>query len=120
MPDALLHAARNLVRVLVLGVREPDEREHLVRAALQIGPGLARAEHALDGEVDVVEAREPRQQRVVLEDHAALRTRPRDLPAGAKQNAAARGKQAGHQVEQRRFAAPRVADQRHELAAREW
>ena len=55
---------------------------------------LARAEHALDGEVHVVEAGEPRQQRMVLEHDAALGTRARDLAAGAEQDAGRRREEA--------------------------
>ena len=67
-------------------VRPTSSSASRVRA-LQLGLRLARAEHALDREVDVVEAREPRQQRMVLEHDAALRARARDLASGAQQHA---------------------------------
>jgi hypothetical protein len=65
----------------------------------------------------VVQAAQPRQQRVVLEHNGALRPGRGDLAAVADQRALAGLQQSGDQVQQRGFAAARVADQRDELAA---
>ena len=116
--DALLHAARDLVRAACArrGVMPTSSSAAWVRAFSCALLSVA-AEHALDREIDVLEAGQPGQQRMVLEHHAALRARAGDLAVGA---AAARRSvgcsQAGDQVEQRRLAAARVADQRDELA----
>src|SRR5712672_2959977 len=57
--DALLHAAGELVRVLVLGVPELDQLERPVHALLHCAPFLRRSEHALCRELDVFEAGKP-------------------------------------------------------------
>src|SRR5207244_1854207 len=74
------------------------------------------AADTLRGEVDVVEARQPRQEGMVLEHHGTIWTGACDLPLGAEQHAFGRFEQARHQVEQCRLAAPRVTDERDELA----
>ena len=117
--DALLHAAGDLARALVRRRRQADQRERRVGARLQLGAALGRAEHALDAEVDVLEAGQPRQQRMVLEHDGALRAGPGDLAVGAQQHAVRRPGQPGDQVQQGRLAAARVADQRDELALRD-
>src|SRR5438477_9020418 len=104
------------MRHLVLGRREPDERERFVRPAPEIGAMLLAAKDAFDGQVDIAEAREPRQQRMVLEHDRAIGARARNLTLSADQHAFSRLEQARHQIEQRRLAAPRVADERDELA----
>ena len=96
--------------------READQRQRRIGARLELRLVLGRGEHALDREVDVLEAGEPGQQRMVLEHHRALRARAADLAVGAQQDALRRRGQAGDQVQQRRLAAARVADQRDELA----
>jgi len=111
---ALLHAAGDLVRELVLGVREAHQLEGRVRARLQLG--LRLAEHALHRQVDVAEAGEPRQQRVVLEHHAAVRPRAVDVLVGEQDGARASLQESRHQVEQRALAAAGVADEADELA----
>ena len=114
--DALLHAARDLVRPLGGGVAHVDELERGQRARLQLLLRIGLCEHPLDRDVDVLEAREPGQQRVVLEHDAALGARRSDLAVVAQEDAARRQRQAGDEVQERRLAAARVADQRHELA----
>ena len=44
----LLHTAGYFVRQLVLGVREADERQRIVRALIQHGARFSSSEHALD------------------------------------------------------------------------
>ncbi len=116
---ALLHAARDLGGPLVRGLREPDQRQRGLGARLQRLAPLLAAEDPLDGQVDVVVAAHPRQQRVALEDHRAVRARVTDLAVGQQQHTAGGLEQAGHEVEQGRLAAAGMTDQRHELAARD-
>ncbi len=69
--DPLPHAARELRRLAIAGVEQADHLEAGldVRAAPLRRPA---AVHLVDREPDVVVGRQPRQQRVVLEDDAAL------------------------------------------------
>jgi hypothetical protein len=68
---ALLHAAADLVRALVRrGQAHQVQRGQ--RALLQLRLALGGAEHPLHRQVDVVQAAQPGQQRVVLEHHAAV------------------------------------------------
>ena len=60
--DALLHAARNLVRVFMRGRFQTYQRQCLIGAALQIGLGFLVAEHTLDRQINILEAGHPRQQ----------------------------------------------------------
>ena len=64
--DALLHAARELVRELVRGVLEADERSTSCARVLPLA--LADALH-LEAEGDVVDHAAVREQAEVLEDH---------------------------------------------------
>ncbi|KAI3492655.1 hypothetical protein L1887_42709 [Cichorium endivia] len=77
--DALLHAAGDLPRALVQGV----PHLHAVEVVLNPLPALclahAVAKHVIDRQGHVVEAGEPRQQRMVLEHHGTFRTRPGDF-----------------------------------------
>ena len=109
--DALLHAAGDLVRIPVLGVRQPDEIQRIVGAPFQVV-----LEDAFDGQIDISKAGQPGQQRVVLEHHAAVGPGAVDVLAGEQHRARGRLEQARDQVEQRALAAARVADQRDELA----
>jgi hypothetical protein len=93
-----------------------DQRQRLHGALAQLRLRFGLAEHALDAQVDVLVAGQPRQQRVVLEHHRALRRRPGDFAISAQQHAVGRFQQAGDQVQQRRFAAAGVADQGDEFA----
>ena len=68
------------------------------------------------GQVHVLEAGEPGQQRVVLEHHRALRPGGGNFTVVAQQHAAGGQGEPGNQVKQSDFAAARVADQRHKLA----
>src|SRR5437773_4443131 len=74
------------------------------------------SEDALDGQVDVLEAREPRQQRMVLEHDAAVGPGTVDVLVGEQDGALAGLEQSGDQIQERALAAARVADQRDELA----
>ena len=82
--DALLLAAGELVRQIVLAALEPDQLDHLAGARLALFP-----RHALDLERkgDVVEHGEMRQQREVLEHHAHLVTPELDQLVSATRRA---------------------------------
>ena len=81
-PDALLHAAGELVRVLVLETGQPDELDHLLcaRGALGLGDALD-----LEAERDVLDHAAVREQTEVLEDHRdrAAPQRPQLVGVGA-------------------------------------
>ena len=70
---ALLHAAGQFARILVVEAGQPDAVEELVDP-LAIGP-LA---FQFEGKLDVLLERPPRQQIRILEDHRDLRMRPGD------------------------------------------
>ncbi|MNT34582.1 hypothetical protein D3C72_1705760 [compost metagenome] len=115
-PHALLHAAGDFPRQLVLGGQQAHQVQRGARALDQLGALFLGPEHALDGQVHILETVQPRQQRMVLEHHRAVRAGAGDLALGAQQHAAGGPSQAGDQVQQGRLAAARMADQRDELA----
>ena len=75
--DALLHAARDLRRPLVLGVRHLHEVEIVHGPVMALGAATWCREHLVDREAHVVVDGEPRQQAVVLEHDGAVRARAR-------------------------------------------
>ena len=64
--DALAHAARELVRALLRGIREVDDVEELERLR---APGRARDAAEAQRELDVLPGGEPRHERRLLEHH---------------------------------------------------
>ncbi|MNV72815.1 hypothetical protein D3C71_1659300 [compost metagenome] len=94
---------------------QADQGQGRIAALLELGAAFGPAEDALHGQMHVLVAGEPGQQRVVLEDHRALGPRALDLAVGAQQHARGRGGEAGDQIEQRRLAAARMPDQRDEV-----
>ena len=112
--DALLHAARNLAGPLGRGMGHVDQFEIVVHPLLALCPALAS--HCLvDGEANILLNRQPGQQRVILKDHRAIRTRLIDGLAIEEHHAAGGLRQSRDDIEQSRFAAPGVPDQRDEL-----
>ena len=103
------------MRLLVAGRGEVDHRDVLldVLAAALGGPV---GEDAVDGERDVAEDREPREQRVVLEDDAAVGSGALDRFAVEADGAGVGLHETGDEVDQRALAGAGVADDRHELA----
>ena len=85
-------------------------------ACIEPTDALLAAEYALDREHHVARASQPRQQTMVLKNHRPLRRRAGDFALVAEQNAAARQRQPGNQIEQRRFAATGVPNQRDNFA----
>src|SRR5437867_889605 len=119
---ALLLAARELARVVVHAIGEPDqlEREQGALAAL-----LAAHAHEQQRQLDVLERGQHRDQVVELEDEADVARAPhRELAPvqlvdrGVPHPHLARGRtvDAADQVEERRLAAPRGAHERDEIA----
>src|SRR5438874_241147 len=120
--DALLLSARELPRVVLLAIGQPDdaERRHHVLAALFLGERGQQQR-----QLDVLERRQHGNQVVELKDEADVARAPRgqrafreaaDLGA-ADANRAARGTiDAGQQVEQRRLARSRRPHQPEEIA----
>ena len=70
--DALAHAAGELGRLAVGRVRQPDHVDVAPDASDAFGFFLA-AEHGIDRERNIALDRQPRQQRIALKHHAALR-----------------------------------------------
>src|SRR3989442_889379 len=95
---ALLHAARDLVGIARRRLRKPDERERRARALGELRLRFALAEDAFHREMHVAGAREPRQQRMVLEHHAALGPGPRDLLVVEEEESRGRPEEARHEV----------------------
>jgi hypothetical protein len=96
-------------------VGHADEVQRGSRAGAQLRLAFVGAKDAFHRQVDVLGAGQPRQQRVVLEDHAAFRAGRGNLAAVAQQHPAGRLEQACDQVQQGALAAARMADQRDEL-----
>ena len=114
--NTLLHATGDFVRQLELGVREADKRQRIMRALRLHRARLRGTKYALDRKMHVAETGEPRQQRVVLKHDAAIGTGAGDLAPGAQQQPGGRFEKSGDEIQQRRFAAARMADQCDELA----
>src|ERR1700722_12564521 len=106
-PGALLHAAGQLMRIMML---EAVEMQHLDRA---LGPRAALGPVdalQLETELDVSEYRAPRQQAEMLKNHAAVRTRPAGGLAVDEDAAGFGFDEAGNDAQQGGFAAARRAD----------
>ena len=91
-------------------MRHVHELEIAQRPLVALGLGLAAREHLVDGQPHVVVHREPRQQRVVLEHHGTIGPGLMHLAAFEEHVAAGGVGEPGDDVEQRRFAAARMAD----------
>jgi hypothetical protein len=111
--DALLHPARQLVRIHVGEAREPDQIEPLQRLAL--GLAAAAAVHP-QAEHHVLLHGEPRKQRVALKHHPAIGARPLHRLAVEQHLTARLRVEPGQDADQRRLAAARRADHADELA----
>jgi hypothetical protein len=109
---ALLHAARQLLGIVVLETGKPDAvhpfKHHLL-AHLRRHAFLAQAEG------DVVDDGEPREERVRLEDHAAVGAGRAHRLAVEQDLAGGRLVEAGDQAQQRRLAAARRPENGDEI-----
>jgi hypothetical protein len=112
---ALLHAARELARPVVGELREPDQLEQLVGACAAPGPALAVQ---LQRQLDVGADGPPLEQAGLLEGDAVVLVEARLARRLAvdERGALRRLDQVGDDAQQRRLAAARRADERHELA----
>src|SRR5690606_21939410 len=101
--DALLHPARQLPRVLVDEVGEPDGPERVADPLRDLGAAVPGAD---EREPHVLADAHPRVERgaVVLEDERDLLRGPRYLAPADLDRARARGEQAAHELEDGRLA----------------
>ena len=114
-PDALLHAAGELIGIVVLEAGEPDQLE-IVADAL-IDPVAPDARHRKP-ERGIVEHRLPRQQAEMLEHHGDAVGRARAHPLAVdEQLPVAELGEAGDAAQQRGLAAAGRADHAHDLVA---
>src|SRR5438270_3736956 len=114
-PDALLHAARQLVGIAILEVFEADQAQVFAGAVHPLCPGDGLD---LQREDDVVEHRAPGQQAEGLKDEGGVRARRSATLTVDDHLPAVWLQQAIHQTQQRRLAAAGLADQTPELAGR--
>src|SRR5262249_23260830 len=109
----LLHAAGELAGVEVLESVEADHPDEAIGDGAALG--LRHALH-LRAELHVALHRLPGQERVALEDHAGARLDTGDRAAAEIDAAGGRREESGHEVQERRLAAPGAADEADELA----
>src|SRR5690606_13811815 len=117
--DALLLAARELVREPIGEMIEPDEGERIDRALVRFSPAHSASTQT---ERRVLDDAEVREQRVRLEHHpdiALVRGDARDIPATEHHGAAVIRLEAREHAQRRRLAAARRAEEREELAGRD-
>ena len=116
---ALLHAAAQLARVGAAKISQAHDLEESVRAlrVLAVGPGAPRVRGQPEGEAGVLLDGEPGEERVALEDHAPLRSRPVHANVVEEDLTGGRNIEPGDDAEGGRLAAARRAEQAHELAA---
>src|SRR5262249_14793583 len=115
--DALLHAAGELRRPLVLGAGETDEVDEFLRLVVEIV--LAHEAPFRRHRVgDIAHDREPREQRVALEDYCAVEARAFDRLIVDDPGALPRLLEPRMVIEHRGLAAAGVADDADEFAAR--
>ncbi|MNZ94607.1 hypothetical protein D3C78_1137200 [compost metagenome] len=113
--DTLHHAAGQLLGVVV----GKAAQAHFVDVVIDDVLALRRRHAApLEAELDVLAHRQPREQRVALEHHAAIRTGAFHLLAADVNLARGRFGQAGGEVQQARLAAARRPHQHSELLVR--
>jgi hypothetical protein len=112
---ALLHPARELPWVALFGAFEADRPQ--VAGRLRARRGTRRPRPVLDREGDVVADRAPRKQRlrVLLEKVDDAGRRRADRRAAKRRAAAARRQEPRGDLQQRRLAAARGADDRDEF-----
>ena len=109
----LAHAARQLVRVLLLEALQPDQVDEVAHGGRALG-----LRHALDLQAmgDVLLDRAPRQDGELLEDDAAVAAGPGHRPAVDEHAAAGGGDETGQDAQQRGLAAPARPHHGDELA----
>ena len=111
--DPLLHAAGQLVRVMVLEAGQPD---HVDEPLAGFAPCVALHAPQLEAELDVAHHRPPRQQTELLEHHGAVLAGSGDGIAVDRHLARVGRDQPEQDVEERALAAARRTDDGNELA----
>src|SRR6516225_4987672 len=114
-PDTLLHAARYLVRVVVL---EAGEADPIDVVAADLPAPRSRDAGNLEPELDIAKHAAPGQQSIVLKDQAAVGTRALDGTAFDPDVAGIGGDQAGDDLDERGLAAAAAAEEADELIPR--
>src|SRR5262249_2746131 len=114
--DALFHPSLKLRWLFIAALPEVDllEERFDQRGLFALADVTA---DGIDGLEDVLVDRQPRQQRVMLKDDAAIRPRRVNRHSAQHDLAGAQPDKAADGVEDRRFAAARMADDRNDLAA---
>jgi hypothetical protein len=115
--DALLHAAGELRRTLVLGAGQAHQIDEGLRMRLDPG-AVPIPPFRCHGIRDVAEHGAPRQQRMALKDHRAVKAGAFDRLPVDDDRAIARLVEARQNVQHRGLAAAGVPDHAAELAAR--
>ncbi len=111
-PDALAHAAGELVGIAILEPRQTDFGDVFTRDVITlILPDTAQ----LETECDVAQHRRPGHEREILEDESALRTGLGDFAAVHEYIAGGRLEQAGDDLEQRGLTAAARSEQTGQL-----
>ena len=111
--DALLHAARELLRVRLLEALEADEIDGAVDA---LGGVRAADAAAVEADADVLGDRQPRVEREALEDDRRAGMHAAERHAVAEHLAGGRRDEAGHDAQERRLAAARRTEHDGHLA----
>jgi hypothetical protein len=114
--DALLHAAGNLRRPLVLGMRHLHQLEIVHGPGMAPGARLRAGKHLVDRKPHIVVDGEPGQQRVVLEHDRTVGAGFIDLVFLEQDAAESGSNEARNDVEQRGLSAAGVTDDRNVFA----
>ena len=118
--DALPHAARKLMRILVLRPRQADQLDGAAHTPFpRRGVETIAGGSVSQPEFNVAPHGVPRKQRVVLEHHAPLGAGACNRPAVDGHGSGRRQLQAGQHIEHRCLAAARRPDDDEELALRD-
>ena len=110
--DALLHPAGELLGIGRFEAVEPDPVDFLGRSVLALG---GRHALGLQADLDVLQHRQPGQQREGLEDHGDARVGAGDWFAAVEDLPRGRRDQAGDAPQQGALARPGPAEQGHDL-----
>ena len=102
--------------MFVLGRSEADQFQRGMRALFHLRFGFGLGEYALDREIHILKTRQPRQQRMILKHDRAIGSGAFHFPIRQQHHTAGRIEEARDHVQERRFAAARVADETDKFA----